>query len=500
MRSLYLLSCCVCALVGPLACVGPEEVAPLSDEGLKGIDAALDGALPDGDPTPDVYVDDAAAPDMALDLDAAPEPEPADMALNLDAAPEPEPVDMALDLDAAPEPDPGWGPCAVDGVPGRCIDVADCAGVTTAGLCPGPAQIQCCTPGEPDPEPEPEPEPEPVDWGPCAVDGVAGTCLPVEACDGDATPGFCPGPAGIQCCTPADPAPGPEPDPEPDPEPMDWGPCAVRGVAGTCLPVDACPGFTTAGLCPGPADVQCCTDEAPPEPEPLDCDPDARPQPNAGLSEAGGLDGCPDGMLGVDDFCVDRYEAALLEVLPDGSERPWSPYHNPGAAAVRAVSWAAAVPQGYINGLQAADACAASGKRLCTDAEWLRACQWTDGRRYPYGPDRVAGLCNDARAQHPAVELFPDDPNPFDRIQHPCINQLGDGLALTGDHPQCVTPEGLYDMMGNLHEWTADPAGTFRGGFYVDTVRNGPGCLYRTTAHDRGHWDYSTGFRCCADR
>ena len=45
----------------------------------------------------------------------------------------------------------------------------------------------------------------------------------------------------------------------------------------------------------------------------------------------------------------------------------------------------------------------------------------------------------------------------------------------------------------------ADPAGTFRGGFYVDTVRNGDGCLYRTTAHDRGHWDYSTGFRCCAD-
>lgn len=54
-------------------------------------------------------------------------------------------------------------------------------------------------------------------------------------------------------------------------------------------------------------------------------------------------------------------------------------------------------------------------------------------------------------------------------------------------------------MMGNLHEWTADPAGTFRGGFYVDTLLNGPGCLYKTTAHDIHHWDYSTGFRCCAD-
>ena len=72
-------------------------------------------------------------------------------------------------------------------------------------------------------------------------------------------------------------------------------------------------------------------------------------------------------------------------------------------------------------------------------------------------------------------------------------------LDLTGENDGCVTPEGVFDLMGNLHEWTADPAGTFRGGFYVDTVRNGPGCLYRTTAHNTEHWDYSTGFRCCAD-
>ncbi len=39
----------------------------------------------------------------------------------------------------------------------------------------------------------------------------------------------------------------------------------------------------------------------------------------------------------------------------------------------------------------------------------------------------------------------------------------------------------------------------FRGGFYADTKINGEGCLYRTTAHGFTHWDYSTGFRCCAD-
>ena len=59
---------------------------------------------------------------------------------------------------------------------------------------------------------------------------------------------------------------------------------------------------------------------------------------------------------------------------------------------------------------------------------------------------------------------------------------------------------GVFDVHGNLHEWVADVDGTFRGGFYADAVLNGPGCLYRTTAHAGSYHDYSTGFRCCADR
>ena len=41
--------------------------------------------------------------------------------------------------------------------------------------------------------------------------------------------------------------------------------------------------------------------------------------------------------------------------------------------------------------------------------------------------------------------------------------------------------------------------GTFRGGYYMDTTKNGEGCSYRTTAHDFAYHDYSTGFRCCMD-
>ena len=30
-------------------------------------------------------------------------------------------------------------------------------------------------------------------------------------------------------------------------------------------------------------------------------------------------------------------------------------------------------------------------------------------------------------------------------------------------------------MVGNLHEWTSDPDGTFQGGYYLDTSINGEG-------------------------
>jgi formylglycine-generating enzyme required for sulfatase activity len=54
-------------------------------------------------------------------------------------------------------------------------------------------------------------------------------------------------------------------------------------------------------------------------------------------------------------------------------------------------------------------------------------------------------------------------------------------------------------MVGNLDEWTADPNGTFQGGFWLDTSQHGDGCAYRTIAHPYDYHDYSTGFRCCAD-
>jgi sulfatase modifying factor 1 len=319
-----------------------------------------------------------------------------------------------------------------------------------------------------------------------AVDGAVGSDLGGPSVDGSTRDGFVPDAGAADLATPADG--GSEVD-------GGWGPCSVAGESGVCIDVAECDGVATPGLCPGPAAIQCCTRGE------GECDPDEMPTPNVGLTEAAGAGGCPAGMVSLGSFCIDRYEGALVLVDDSGPIGSWSPFHSPDGVRVAAISAAGAVPQGYISGTQAAAACAEAGKRLCSDTEWLAACRGATERTYPYGDSRVDGRCNDARAVHPAVERFGTSADwIWSELGDACINQIPDSVALTGDHPDCATPEGVFDMMGNLHEWTSDPAGTFRGGFYADTVVNGEGCLYRTTAHSFGHWDYSTGFRCCADR
>jgi sulfatase modifying factor 1 len=232
---------------------------------------------------------------------------------------------------------------------------------------------------------------------------------------------------------------------------------------------------------------------------PSTCTASDLPTPNGVTAEAPGVGACPAGMVAVTDFCIDRYEASLIAVAGDGTLSPVTPF-APSVGTVRAISAKGLIPSGYVSGIVAAAACAESGKRLCTDAEWLRACRGPGDTTYPYGNDRLPGRCNDARACHPAIQYFETtDAWIWSELNHPCLNQLEDGLASTGEFAGCATADGVFDMMGNLHEWTADPNGTFRGGFYVDTKLNGNGCLYSTTAHDVAHHDYSTGFRCCAD-
>jgi hypothetical protein len=146
--------------------------------------------------------------------------------------------------------DPPSGPpsCNVAGVEGQCIDTGACAAKgghhSTPGYCPGPASEECCTPNSSPPPSAPA----------CEVDGESGTCISTTSCAAKgghhSTPGYCPGPASEECCTPNSSAPtGPS--------------CTVEGVQGVCIDKNVCFGMSghvaTPGFCPGPASEQCCT-------------------------------------------------------------------------------------------------------------------------------------------------------------------------------------------------------------------------------------------------
>jgi hypothetical protein len=233
--------------------------------------------------------------------------------------------------------------------------------------------------------------------------------------------------------------------------------------------------------------------------------------PSASSSAAG--KNCPSGMSLVSGYCIDTYKASLVQVVSQG-EKPWPYYSVPAAGQTyKAVSVAGAKPQAYISGEMAAAACSQSGKRLCSSKEWVQACKGPLGKQYPYGGQYEPHVCNEHSYPKyetgwiaPMYRLFGPKP-PFDSnaaMNDPRLDQLPGTVAATGGAPfdGCKSDSGVYDMVGNLHEWVADrngARGVFKGGYFVEAELNGHGCDVTTTAHGFSYHDYSTGFRCCAD-
>ncbi len=212
---------------------------------------------------------------------------------------------------------------------------------------------------------------------------------------------------------------------------------------------------------------------------------------------------CPVEMASIDGrFCVDRYEGSLQVRSAGGALEAWP--HNQIPAMDRvytARSVAGVLPQGYISGAQAEAACKQAGKRLCQPVEWRAACGGSHGYAYPYGPKRTAGTCKDAGTA-PMMQLHADTMKRgwgMEELNDPRNLALPGTVEPTGARAGCVSDQGVFDMVGNLHEWTADPNGTFQGGYFLDTSEHGDGCAYRTIAHGFTYHDYSTGFRCCRD-
>ena len=243
--------------------------------------------------------------------------------------------------------------------------------------------------------------------------------------------------------------------------------------------------------------------------------------------------GCSADMVRVADrFCIDRHEAGVVDDL---QERPLSPHYPPTPALLekarrqweermqqgttganlpppalpdwqksptwrpRAVSRPGLVPQGYVTQVAAAASCASAGKRLCTADEWRTACRGENETDFPYGRRHQPGACNVARGEHPAHLLKIDF---TEALLDPRMNMVpgreGPLLRLTGATATCASRWGddaVYDMVGNLDEWSGDPAPALLGGYYARETREG--CASAITRHVPTFSNFSTGFRCC---
>lgn len=234
---------------------------------------------------------------------------------------------------------------------------------------------------------------------------------------------------------------------------------------------------------------------------------------------------CPPEMAHIGRFCVDRHEAHL--VTRDADDRvAVHPYYERPADGVtyEARSAPGFFPQAYVSRDEAAAACDAAGKRLCSYREWRRACQGPASRRYPYGDTEARGACNNGK-EHLFSKVFGHDPRKWEHaaFNSPALNQEPGFLTLTGERAACASHDGVFDMVGNVHEWVADKVtmpfmeglandgiyrhsqpwrpgnAVFAGGFYATANEHGPGCHFVTVAHNRRYHDYTTGFRCCRD-
>lgn len=155
-------------------------------------------------------------------------------------------------------------------------------------------------------------------------------------------------------------------------------------------------------------------------------------------------------------------------------------------------------PQSWMTWYDAKNACEQQGKRLCTRPEWTFACEGPMMQPYPYGDGyhRDKTACN-------FDNHVPKGTDVFDAKQKndPAATVLDSLLVPAGSNPRCVSPFGVYDMVGNIDEWVVNESGKpYRSSLmsgHVFGVRNR--CRPSTDAHNEGFYWYETGARCCAD-
>jgi hypothetical protein len=170
-------------------------------------------------------------------------------------------------------------------------------------------------------------------------------------------------------------------------------------------------------------------------------------------------------------FCIDRYE-----------------YPNQkGAFPMIMVSW-----------YEASEICAEEGKRLCTESEWTFACEGEEATPYPYGYARDADACIVDQKWRPFHETALQPRDHYEAMAE--LDRLWQGVP-SGSQPRCRSPFGVYDMTGNVDEWTrssrdGERPSILKGGYW-GPVRTR--CRPSTRSHDENHTFYQQSFRCCSE-
>lgn len=176
----------------------------------------------------------------------------------------------------------------------------------------------------------------------------------------------------------------------------------------------------------------------------------------------------------VDDFKLDRAEITVSQWRECQAAGKCEPLDAPGAAPREP-----GVPVTDVSAEQAAAYCAFRGGRLPTFDELLFAAAGEDGRRFPWGPHGL--VCRRAA---------------FGLEDGPC-GEGATGPELAGSRPDGASADGVYDLVGNVAEWTKDPDGTLRlfGGSYRSKVAS----QLKSWSSEPARVGSDVGFRCAYD-
>lgn len=139
--------------------------------------------------------------------------------------------------------------------------------------------------------------------------------------------------------------------------------------------------------------------------------------------------------------------------------------------------------------------CKRDQKRLCSEDEWTFACEGEEAQPYPNGYAREDVCVND-RTWREFKQFGRRDSEATMRE----LDRLWQGEP-SGSKPRCKSPFGVYDMTGNIDEWTrssrvGERPSVLKGGYW-GPVRTR--CRPATKAHGETHMFYQEGLRCCAD-